>query len=730
VYVRQGRHRQGSSAVKTRGVVWTAAALMAVPALGLAALLLDPAGFPLWRGGAYSDLLISHWPIAAFIRESIATWHEVPLWNPLILSGMPLTADPLAGFWYPPNVVAWLTSSGLGFNLLFWAHLGFAAWGVMRLLRSEGASPPAALLGGVAFAATPKLVGHVGLGHLTLVEAVCWTPWILLAIRRAIDGALEPAGRLWRFGSAGALTGFVFVIDPRWAIPAGLLGLAYAGKCLAHSQPRQGRIRFGRSLVACLIGLGVAAPALIPLLELLRMTTRWGMAAEVAEEMSLAPARLIGAALFDGGGWPETQTYLGATVVLLLAVGAAATLRRGRFWSVTLVVSLLLALGSFTPLYGWIMRFVPGMSSLRVPARFYLIVALAAAMLAGHAFDNLREVLSDVRAARRVRLAAVGVGALAIALPVTALLLRVKQSGASDLAQSWAGLAGGILACAAAACVLVIVKGTRAGRVAGMVLLALVALDLGWANMFTLRVEPAEAALSADACAPAGERVEYGVRRTFSPSYSVPQQAALLCGLELADGVNPLQLTAYRDAMASATGFSTGSYSVTLPPFPNGDVRVDWHPTIDADALGQLNVERIVSAYPIDAPDLELLAQEDGQWIYRNLKVRPRAWMEPDDAGTGEWRSVASFEWTPNRIQIRVDGPGRLVLSEVAYPGWQARVDGDPVAVETYAGVLRSVELAPGEHEVVFSFMPSSLYGGIAIGALALLGLLVLKVRR
>jgi hypothetical protein len=157
---------------------------------------------------------------------------------------------------------------------------------------------------------------------------------------------------------------------------------------------------------------------------------------------------------------------------------------------------------------------------------------------------------------------------------------------------------------------------------------------------------------------------------------------------------------------------------------------VDWHPTIDADALGQLNIERIVSAYPIDAPDLELLAQEDGQWIYRNLKVRPRAWMEPDDAGTGEWRSVASFEWTPNRIQIRVGGPGRLVLSEVAYPGWQARVDGDPVAVETYAGVLRSVELAPGEHEVVFSFMPSSLYWGIAIGALALLGLLVLKVRR
>jgi hypothetical protein len=698
---------------------------MAVPALGLAVLLLDPTGFPLWRGGAYSDLLISHWPIAAFIRESIATWHQVPLWNPLILSGMPLTADPLAGFWYPPNVVAWLSPSGLGFNLLFWAHLGFAAWGVMRLLRSEGASSPAALLGGIAFAATPKLAGHIGLGHLTLVEAVCWTPWILLAIRRAIDGALEPAGRLWRFGLAGALTGLVFVIDPRWAIPAGLLGVAYAGKCLAHSQPRQGRIRFGRSLVACLIGLGVAAPALIPLLQLLPRTTRWGMTAEVAQEMSLAPARLIGAALFDGGGWPEAQTYLGATVVLLLAVGATATFRRGRFWSATLVVSVLLALGTFTPLYGWVMNLLPGMNSMRVPARFYLIVALAAAMLAGHAFDNLREVSTRARSARRVRLVAVGVGALALALPVTALLLQIGQPGAIVLAQAWAGLAGGILACAAAACVLIIAKGTQAGRVAGIALLALVALDLGWANVFTLRVEAAEVALSTDACEPAGERAEYGVRRIFSPSYSVPQQVAPLCSLELADGVNPLQLTAYRDAMASATGFSTESYSVTLPPFPDGDVRRDWHPTIDVDALGLLNVERVVSAYPLDGPDLELLVQQDGQWVYRNLQARPRAWVEPADGDAGEWRPIEALEWTPNRIRVDAAGPGHLVLSEEAYPGWEVRVDGTLAEVETVHGVLRGVALGPGMHTIVFDFRPPTLFVGAALACLGLMLLLV-----
>jgi hypothetical protein len=210
----------------------------------------------------------------------------------------------------------------------------------------------------------------------------------------------------------------------------------------------------------------------------------------------------------------------------------------------------------------------------------------------------------------------------------------------------------------------------------------------------------------------------------------MPQQAAQLCSLELADGVNPLQLTAYRDAMASATGFSTALYSVTLPPFPDGEVRLNWHPAIDASALGLLNVERIVSAYPLDAPDLELLTQEDGQWIYRNLQARPRAWLESEETSAGEWHSAAAFEWTPNRIRIRVDGPGRLVLSEIAYPGWRASVDGTSAPVETHAGILRSVELAAGEHEVVLKFVPGTLVWGCALCLLALLALLALKVRR
>jgi hypothetical protein len=201
------------------------------------------------------------------------------------------------------------------------------------------------------------------------------------------------------------------------------------------------------------------------------------------------------------------------------------------------------------------------------------------------------------------------------------------------------------------------------------------------------------------------------------------------CRLELADGVSPLQLTTYRDAMAAATGFPIGPYSVTLPPFPDGETDSNWGPTLDAGLLGLLNVDRLVSAYPLEASGLTLQAQADGRWVYVNTLARPRAWIETAEAD-GAWRDAAAIEWTPNRIRVQAVGPGKLVLSEIAYPGWQARVDGVRAPVVTNAGILRSVELPAGAHEVILTFIPASVYIGLILAVVALLSLALLWVRQ
>ncbi len=201
--------------------------------LWLAPLISDPMGVLFWRGGAYSDLLISHWPNAAFVRQSLVQWGQIPLWNPMILSGTPFAADPLSGLYYPPNWLAFAIGPGVAFNLLTWLHLTWAGLGTWKLSRTLGVSSGPAIVAGLAFAGMPKLIGHIGLGHVSLVFAVCWTPWILLAFGKAveqIDGKRFPSAAL-----AGAALGMIFLIDPRWFLPMALLSGAYFAWRVAHS---------------------------------------------------------------------------------------------------------------------------------------------------------------------------------------------------------------------------------------------------------------------------------------------------------------------------------------------------------------------------------------------------------------------------------------------------------------------------------------------------------------
>ncbi len=85
--------------------------------------------------------------------------------------------------------------------------------------------------------------------------------------------------------------------------------------------------------------------------------------------------------------------------------------------------------------------------------------------------------------------------------------------------------------------------------------------------------------------------------------------------------------------------------------------------------------------------------------VYENLDFRPRAWLEGGQA--------TITYWAPDRITLASDGPGgMLVMSEINYPGWQAEVDGAPVAISATDGLLRSVSLPAGEHTIIFEFQP------------------------
>ncbi|HLG51129.1 MAG TPA: YfhO family protein, partial [Chloroflexota bacterium] len=63
-------------------------------------------------------------------------------------------------------------------------------------------------------------------------------------------------------------------------------------------------------------------------------------------------------------------------------------------------------------------------------------------------------------------------------------------------------------------------------------------------------------------------------------------------------------------------------------------------------------------------------------------------------------------------VQVRLGETAVLVVSEIDYPGWTARLDGHPVPILRANGVVRAVLVPPGEHTVEFRFEPPGLSEG------------------
>jgi uncharacterized membrane protein YfhO len=140
--------------------------------------------------------------------------------------------------------------------------------------------------------------------------------------------------------------------------------------------------------------------------------------------------------------------------------------------------------------------------------------------------------------------------------------------------------------------------------------------------------------------------------------------------------------------------------------------------------LGLLNVKYIISSYAMNVDGLTLLERIADSHIYENQYFMPRVWVEENilsESGINQnqYTQVKDLKISPNKIEVLAQGPGKLVLSEIYYPGWSAEIDGKNVSINTAYSVLRSVPLIEGEHKVVFNYVPISLYSGLVLALAA-----------
>lgn len=697
------------------------AKLLALLIIPLAFLLYVQGNFAYPVRGDFSDLTISHLPNAEFLRASLLRG-EIPLWSPLLFAGYPFAANPLSGLQYPLGWPALFFPLPFGFNLVTALHLCLAGLGMYLFLRRDGLSDWPALAAGVAFQAMPKLMAHYAAGHLTLTYAVCLTPWLLWAEQKRLAGRRFEG---WRV-APGILLALIALADPRWAPYAAVLWLAYAAREFLRLR-REGHAPRGIAWLGGVAAQGGVVAALsaalwAPLLQLIPLTTRSVMTASERIGISLPPANLLGVFIPSMGSYAEWELYAGALPWLLciFTLAVPQLRRQGYFWLGLLAAGLLVSLGDALPGYRLVSG-LPGFSMLRVPARSLFLCGFAFAVLTGRALEFLRQ--------NRVEQKPEPVFFMVpfVAFPLLIAAGMAFFLGGYFLPFLWAGvaLAIGMVAILAAE------KGWIPAWAGQGLFLLLLVIEMAGMDASSMTLKPRAEVLQRDAGLLETVSPEAGeLYRVYSPSFSLPQYVAVQKELALVDGIDPLQLNAYVELFSAASGIPRDGYSVTLPPFPQGKPREDnagYSP--DTNLLGILNTKYVVSAFPIQSAGLRRVENVEEVYLYENLDYRERAWVEGENGMQG---GVQILDYRANRVILEAAGPGRLVLADADYPGWQATVDGADAPIEPYLGALRSVRLGAGDHRVVFSFRPLPVYAGwaVSLGSWVLILILSLKHRR
>ena len=740
--------QKGRGVEKRSGLLATIVLCLAVLLFFVWRLSGDPGAFLYRPGSQVSDLTVTFWPNIVYIQQSLRNHGELPLWRTLIFSGSPFDADPQSGLLYPFNVVFLLLPAAAGFNILFVLHVLAAGLGMFTWARATGTSAGGSLLAALAYAFTPRVFAHLGFGHVGLVYAAAYVPWALWAAYHVGRASWRHAGLL------GLMLGWQFIAHAQLAFYTGLVVGIY-GLVTGIGGRKRGAgwgLRFiiwGLSL-ALVLTVMVAAVQLWPMLRLAPLSGRAGMELSEAAVSSLPPRYLWGLLLADHRGFMDFVLYVGLPVLALAVL--ALPRRQAWFWWMFVLAALVYAMGVHTPLYKRFIQLLPALAWLRAPSRIWFVAAAALALLAGWGGDRLLEGLSR-RGRRRLGRVAVALGTLALALVLGYAIAFGKPP---------ANLAALGVVAPATAMLCVVVAARRLPRWASVAALAALLLADLWMMDATLvtglppEVVFAESGLGAMLA----QQMDEEPFRVYSPSYSLPRHIAAHYGLETTDGVDPLYLEEYAAFMEIASGVRRQGYGETVPAMRGSDPVA----TVNRDAvprpalLGLLDVRYVAAEFPIEAEGLRKVARFGDTLLYENLYSLPRAfvvdqvelvesfdaaleWLQAHEADVawaavvegdesetelfpknlvsdqfspvtpGDSENRAEIVWvrrSPNRLvlEVTLDRPGFLVLSQVWYPGWRAEVNGQPVEVWRTDGVLNGVYLESGQHTVSFVYRP------------------------
>lgn len=700
---------------------------------GITALLLWPvwiAGYTFPQGGGdlFGQLYYVWTYVSSWLRQG-----SLALWSTQMMAGDPIIAEAQYGLLNPLNWPLFLFSPIPRGALLF--RVGFTLWlaGAGLYLYSRRApmwrfSRPAALVAGVAYMCSSPFITH--LGHPQFNDVMAWLPWALWGVDTAARRrrAMLPAAAviavllLAGHGQAALYAAITLAFYAAWQLLAG--GWHHAPK------------RTGRLALTALLGAALAMPALLPGLERLPLTDRALVPLEARHGYEFPPEMLVDFLNpnFHGQGvqqfWPKWDRvesgYAGAVALYLAALGILAGLRRPRTWFLLglSTFAYLFALGYQGPLYAHLAP-LPLFAESWKTGRIVFLLSLTMAIGAGLGIEALRE-RARLRRGWNLALAAWGI-ALWMAAPgwVAAVPAGAATTRALEGLQFAAALAGGTA--------LLGWLFARQPRLAAAALLLLLTAELSRNQSFA-ETDPPAPAEDAFATARAFLQADAGWFRVDVDAVALGlwSPAQLMAeGFSVPQGTgNPMELFSYNQFYWAIPYKDSPAYQLLGVKYiimPKGGMPggagiwpafadspfIDLH--LNTNALPRawlvyntLPVNTIEEAYDI------IFDQDFSPASQATIANGPAL----EQAGSG---SIEVLAYGPNRAAFYVEStaPGLFVLSDIVYPGWKARLDGEVTPIYRTNGIFRGVVVPPGSHRIEMRFFPASLRMGLGAAMVA-----------
>jgi len=310
-----------------------------------------------------------------------------PLWNPYILSGSPFLADINLGLLYPLNTLYVIFSPFRALTVGVVIDFILAISGMYVLGRSLKLSSFAAMLSAIIFTFSGTLVTYTN--NVPMLQVASLLPWVTWAWIQFFN---NPTKQFY-FLLVGFLTLQISAGHPQLTYYTWLLGITYVF-FVSRISMKQKFISF--VTVFGLVFL-LSAVQTIPFIEAVRSSTRIGRGFAYASFDSLHPFNIVRfiipnvvGNLSKGMDWLQGGSVYGYVGLLPFVLLPWTPLKdiRVRFFVVITIVSFLLALGKYTPIFFIAYKFIPGLANFRSPQHFLLLYTFSLAILSGFGIDE------------------------------------------------------------------------------------------------------------------------------------------------------------------------------------------------------------------------------------------------------------------------------------------------------------------------------------------------------